>query len=351
MVRSVSRPLAPSTVGAEGAQLNRYLTMPTGNNLADGKLRLPLFDPDAGTTVVEPPGTGPGWWAGAPGALWTGEHVYLVYRLRRPRPERGGEVRLARSDDGITFETIWTARREEFSTTSIERCAIVQIDEALWRLYVSYVDGADGRWRIDLLEAPAPDAFDPSRARTVLTAASTGTEGIKDPWLCRIGDEWQMLVSYAPTPEETADAAQMHGTNDVYNTGLTKSLTGLATSEGGRTWHWQGSVLAPPETGWDTYATRLNSVAVTADGLLGFYDGSASVAENYEERCGLAIADDPRQWRRLSEDGPAVGASRGPGSVRYVETVQTADWTRFYYEYTRPDGSHELRTSLVSLED
>jgi hypothetical protein len=71
------------------------------------------------------------------------------------------------------------------------------------------------------------------------------------------------------------------------------------------------------------------------------------VAENYEERCGLAVSRDLRHWRRLSEDGPLVGSAGGPGTVRYVEAVQTAAWTRYYYEYTREDGAHELRTSLV----
>ena len=29
----------------------------------------PLFDPEHGTTIVEPPGRGNGYWAGAPGAF------------------------------------------------------------------------------------------------------------------------------------------------------------------------------------------------------------------------------------------------------------------------------------------
>ena len=92
--------------------------------------------------VIEPPpASGPGHWAGAPGAFSDGASVYLAYRVRWPRPRRGGELRIARGD-GERFETIWSAEREDFSSPSIERCAILR-DGRTWRLYVSYVDGLD----------------------------------------------------------------------------------------------------------------------------------------------------------------------------------------------------------------
>ena len=330
---------AQSTMGTAPAQLNRDFGA------------LPLFDPARGATVVAPPGSGPGWWAGAPSACWTGEHYYLVYRLRRPQPERGGETRIAVSSDGLQFDTIWTARKDDFDSPSIERSALVALADGAWRLYISYVDGADDRWRIDLLEAASPDAFAPAARVPVLTAADIGAEGVKDPWICRLGGEWQMIVSYAPTPTQPAlDHARLHGTKDVYNTGLTRSLTGLATSVDGLHWDWQGSIFEPQADGWDAYAARLNSVVWRPPVWIGFYDGSASVEENYEERCGAAYSFDLRRWRRVSPAGPLIGAARpGPGSVRYVEAVQGTGWVRYYYEWTRPDGAHELRTSLVDL--
>src|SRR2546422_11404373 len=103
----------------------------------------PPCDPSTGVSVVPPPGAGPGHWAGAPGAFVDGEDVYLVYRLRWPWPRRGAELVLARGD-GERFTPIWRASREDFDTASIERCAIVRSGET-WRLYVSYVDAADGR--------------------------------------------------------------------------------------------------------------------------------------------------------------------------------------------------------------
>jgi hypothetical protein len=307
-----------------------------------------LFDPRQGAVVAAPPGSGPGWWAGAPGACLADGRIYLVYRVRQPQPVRGGDVYIAVGDDGERFETIWHMSKAALGTPSIERNALVRTDDGAWRLYVSYVDPADGRWRIDALEAASPDAFDPASRSPVLTAAGIGAEGVKDPWLCRVSGVWHMLVSFAPTPPMLpVDPQALHATADIYNTGYSRSLTGLATSADGLRWTWQGPVFAPRESGWDAYAARINTAVAAGPVWVGYYDGSASVAENYEERCGLAVSRDLRTWQRLSEDGPVLGSAGGPGTVRYVEALQTRDWTRYYYEYTRLDGAHELRTSLV----
>ena len=126
------------------------------------------FAPVDGVVLEAPPGDGAGYWAGAPGAFSDGDTLYLVYRVRRPRPRRGGELRIARSD-GDRFETIWTAKREDFGSQSIERCAILRSGRT-WRLYVSYVDGIDDRWRIDVIEAGTPDSFETGARRLALDA-------------------------------------------------------------------------------------------------------------------------------------------------------------------------------------
>lgn len=66
----------------------------------------PLFEPLEGAVVRPPGGEGPGWWAGAPGVFHDSarSRFYLTYRLREPRPVRGGITRLAVSDDGIHFD-------------------------------------------------------------------------------------------------------------------------------------------------------------------------------------------------------------------------------------------------------
>ena len=85
---------------------------------------LPTAD---GTVVVPAPGRGPGHWAGAPSAVVVGGTVWLAYRLRRPVDDgRGVGVVVARSDDGVVFETVARVGREMFGAASLERPALEQ---------------------------------------------------------------------------------------------------------------------------------------------------------------------------------------------------------------------------------
>lgn len=315
---------------------------------------MPLFRPEEGTTVIEPLGEGAGWWAGAPSAVYDAETrtYYLYYRLRRPRAlGRGGECRVAASTDGVHFETIWSARKEDLGTESMERAALVKTPEGAWRLYLSYVDPEDSRWRIDLLEADTPAGFDPARRQKILTAADIGGEGVKDPIVFVLGGLYAMVVSYAPgaVGAAPADRERMHATADVYNTGVVKSHTGLATSADGVSFRWEGDILSPPDAGWDGYCTRISTLVYTPPVWSAFYDGSASVEENYEERAGVAVGLDLRHFERLTPAGPALTSPNASGSVRYVDAVRLPGEVLFYYEFARPDGSHELRCSRAPL--
>ncbi len=308
------------------------------------------FDPAEGQTIIAPAGEGPGHWAGAPSVLYDADakRFYLYYRVRKPRPVRGGECYIAESDDGVTFRTIWAARKEEFESTSVERFSLTKATDGRWLLYPSYVDPADGRWCIDVIEADSPSAFDAATRRPLFRAADTGTEGVKDPWVMVVNGLHYMLISYAATVEVPADQRErMHATADVYNTGLTLSATALATGGDGRTFEWQGDVLSPRAGAWDAYAARLGCLLPTAHGWVGYYDGGASVDENYEERTGLVQSWDLRTFHRLSLERPLLVAPHGSGSLRYVDAVVFDDEILYYYEYARPDGSHELRMNRL----
>ena len=165
---------------------------------------------------------------------------------------------------------------------------------------------------------------------------------VKDPWLRRDRGRWLMFVSCGMRPEQ--EDAGLHVTGDVLSTGLTLSVSGLATSVDGRHWTWEGPTLWPSPSGWDKFTARLSTAVRDGDGWIGLYDGSASLAENYEERCGLARSRDLRQWERLSVNSPAIGTASGPGGVRYVEINEAGD---IFYEYTRADGAHELRLARI----
>ena len=90
---------------------------------------LALFDPADGATVFDPPGDGPGFWAGAPSAVYDPEvgKFFLFYRVRKPLDEgRGGECHVASSTDGVHFSNVWTATKEQFDSESIERAALIK---------------------------------------------------------------------------------------------------------------------------------------------------------------------------------------------------------------------------------
>lgn len=174
-----------------------------------------------------------------------------------------------------------------------------------------------------------------------------GDGGVKDPYTIRIGPAVYLFASYAEGRTFTAQQqARAHASQDIYNTGITIHPTGLATSVDGRTFHWHGEIFGVGST-WDRYQARLNCIAPLGAGFLGFYDGSASADENYEERAGIAISFDLENWRRLTPDEPWVTSRHGTGSVRYVDAVSVDDEWWLYYETTRSDGAHELR--LVKL--
>lgn len=309
-----------------------------------------LFNAEQGVVLRQPPGTGAGYWVGAPGIAFdpTDNAFYLCYRIRRPRgimPDRGGEVRIARSSDGLHFDDIWSGTKDQLDSPSIERCALIQLSSHQWAFYVSYVDPKDQRWRIDVVTADRPEEFDLQQAETVLTAAMIQAEGVKDPFVFRLANLYHMVVSFA-LADQHADSKEMHDSADVYNTGLIRSATGLATSEDGLSWRWQGPVFLPEKGNWDGYCSRLSCLWYQAPVWLGLYDGSADVRENYEERCGLVYSTDLRSWHRVTQRAPLWNST---GALRYFDRIEVRDYQYYYYEMARPDGSHDLRAIRIPI--
>src|SRR5207249_7941336 len=135
--------------------------------------------------------------------------------------------------------------REDFASPSIERCAILR-EGGSWRLYVSYVDGIDGRWRVDVIEAGSPSAFDPRTRRPVLGADMANAIAAKDPWLRRVNDRWLMFVSFG---ERSGLAEPLPGSRTAPSTGAVKSETGLAPTVHGLPWTWGGRICAAASSG------------------------------------------------------------------------------------------------------
>jgi hypothetical protein len=286
---------------------------------------VPLFEASGGTTLVAAPGQGPGWWAGAPArADWRGRSL-LAYRLRAPRPRRGYAVRIARLA-GDDVRDVHEISATAIGSPSLERpCLVGRGDRLL--LYLSSVDPRDGRWRIDALSAPDETTLEPASRRPVLTAAGSGTEGVKDPVIVPDGDGLVMYMSVA-----IGATGPDHSSRDVFDTGTVRSGTGRARSHDGVTWRWEGVALDPDGTGWDAYETRLSCFVAPRVAL---YDGIARAEDNYRERTGVAELREDGTWVRPTREAPLAPA-------RYA----AFDGERFFWEHENADGSHELRAAV-----
>jgi len=311
-----------------------------------------LFNPQKGITVLEPTGKGSGHWVGAPSVLYDEDtsKFYLYYRVRKPRPVRGGECYIAQSNDGVKFSPIWQAKKEDLNSSSMEKSCIIKTLEGKYRLYISYVDPVDSRWRIDMMEASCPVDFNITRRKPILTASSSKCEGVKDPYVLTIGRRYYMIVSYASIYGTVNGELRkkMHATADAYNTGLIKSRTGLAVSNDGVNFNWWGDILSPGKD-WDAYTSRISCILYIPPVFTAFYDGSSTVKENYEEKTGLAISFDLMHYDKITEKKPILTSPYASGALRYMDGIIVEDDIYFYYEYAREDGSHELRMNKVRL--
>lgn len=307
-----------------------------------------------GTVIREPVGKEPGYWVGCPGAFYdtTERAWYLTYRIRRPRgvqPDRGGEVRIARSTDLAKWDDVLTIHKDQYQSASIERSCIHRGKDGLWRYFTSYVDPADGRWCTAMMKAAKVEQLDPAKRTVIFTAAPLKLEGVKDPWILERDGVYHLFLSIAiPTPKTTDGS---HATLDIFNTGECKSGTGLATSRDLDHWEWQGVIFAPGDTGWDKYCRRINSVVPLSGKYLAFYDGSASHLENYEEKCALAVSADLRRWESKSPTGPKFTSPHASTSVRYFDAKLANGKWHLFYEFARPDGAHDMRMITCSESD
>ncbi|HTY72549.1 MAG TPA: hypothetical protein VMI11_09015 [Actinomycetes bacterium] len=282
--------------------------------------------------VVSAPGPGPGHWAGAPSAVVDGDLTYLAYRLRRPVEEgRGHGNVLARSTDGVTFETVGVLAKETFGAESLERPALVRAEDGRWRLYVSCATPGTKHWRVDLLEADTIEGLATAVPRTTLTGDAT--YGVKDPVLLRHRGVWHLWASCHPL--EDPDATD-------------RMTTEHATSEDGMGWTWHGTALAGRPGRWDARGVRISSVWFDGTTPMALYDGRASAAENWEERTGLAVGADVGLGRfEAVGEAPVAESSYAGNGLRYVSVVEVGGVHRAYYEVARPDGAHELRMAVL----
>ena len=286
----------------------------------------------ASQVVVPAPGPGPGNWAGAPAALLSDGVIHLAYRVRRPVEQgRGVDVVVARSEDQVSFEPVLAISKDLMGAESLERPALARGPDGRWRLYLSCATPATKHWRVELLEAASLEGLPTARPRLVLPGDAR--TAVKDPVIIRRGSAWEMWACIHPLDDPEA---------------TDRMWTSHAVSPDGLEWRWEGIALRPRASGWDARGTRVTAVWRRGGAWMALYDGRASAAENFEERTGLATGTSPVALTATGE-GPVAASPHGGGGLRYVSLVPLAfGGYRLYYEATREDGAHELRTELVT---
>lgn len=280
------------------------------------------------------PAPGAGNWSGAASATLVDGTFYLTYRVRRPLTEgRGVTTVIARSSDGVRFETVAEVHRDTFGAESFERPVLVAAPGGGWRLYLSCATPGSKHWWIEAVDAPSIEELADGERTVVL--AGDHRVAVKDPVIAIDESGWHAWICEHPLDRP--------GHEDRMTTAYHRSSDGLA-------WERMGTVLAPTPGTWDARGTRVTAILSLAP-LEVLYDGRPRAEDNWHERTGLAVASDPS----LGAASPLVTAAEAgvlaspdsDGALRYAAAVPLPDGgVRFYVERARPDGAHDLVTVL-----
>lgn len=288
--------------------------------------------PADATVAIAPPGRGSGYWAGGPSAVAADGGVYLAYRLRRPVGRgRGYAIVLAFAPDGVRFEPFAQISKDQMGTESLERPELVRLPDGRWRLYLSCATTGTKHWRVEATDAAHPREFDVAQ-REVVLPGDVIKRAIKDPVITHRDGCWNMWATIHPLVDPLV---------------TDQMTTEYATSPDGLDWTWHGTALSGRPGEWDSRGARVTAVRFCDDGVVAFYDGRASAAENFEERTGVAVGADPSLLTAATPPGagPAAFSPHRGGGLRYMDIVSLPDGrSRIYYELTQPDGSHALMT-------
>ena len=272
----------------------------------------PLPGSAPAVVAVPAPGEGPGFWAGAPCAVFDDDgSVLLAYRVRNGH-DGNDETVVARSDDGERFEPVVRLDESRFDAMAVERPALVRFDGG-WRLYVCCATPESKHWWIGALDGSDIDGLAAAEHRVVFPGDDA--YAVKDPIVRRDGDgRWHAWIC--------RHLLDIPGEEDRMN-------SAYATSADGLSWEWQGTAIEGRPGTWDARGARIT--AVLGDGRMA-YDGRATAEENWFEKTGL------------TED-----RSEPVADVRYLEVLALpGGGHRIYYEARLPDESHELRTELLT---
>jgi hypothetical protein len=286
---------------------------------------LPIPRHSGAETIAVPADRGPGQWVGAASVLVRDGVHYLAYRTRRPVDDgRGGDVIVARLGSDGSLTELCRIDKASMDAESLERPALVVDGAGGWRLYLSCATAGTRHWRVEMLEAAAPDAFATAGRRVVMPGDAH--VGVKDPVIICDERGWRAWICCHPLDDPNA---------------TDRMWTEFATSRDGIAWTMRGPALQPTPGRWDQRGTRVTAIIERGDAVVAFYDGRASAAENWEERTGVAIGRPDHL--EAAGDAPVAQAPGPYPALRYAAVVEDGDRTAVYYEAGCEDGSHDLR--------
>jgi hypothetical protein len=292
-----------------------------------------LPDLDGAQVVVAAPDAGAGNWAGAASSAVVDGDVWLTYRLRRPiAVGRGVSTIVARSHDGVRFETVAEVHRDSFGAESFERPVVLRTPEGRWRLYLSCATPSSKHWWVECLESARPEDL-AGGSRTVVWSGS-GDLAVKDPVIhVDAQRRWHAWVCEHPLSEP--------GHED-------RMSTAYHSSDDGLRWRRHGTVLAPRPGQWDARGARVSDV-LTLDPLVVLYDGRPRAEDNWFETTGIArsMSGTSPADPLVADDVEPARSAMSDGAYRYASRVRMPDGaTRLYVEMARADGAHDLVTTL-----
>jgi hypothetical protein len=284
-------------------------------------IAFPLPGTGVASVAVPAPAAGSGNWVGAPSAALDDDGgVVVAYRVRTA-DQRGTTVVVGYADDSGRLTPVAKLGKDRFVAESLERPALVRAANGRWRLYVSCATPGTKHWHIDAVEADDPLGLAHAAALPVFPGDET--TAVKDPVIRRGVSGWQAWICCHPL-DVPGDEDRMY--------------TRWARSGDGLDWQWGPVALAGRAGHWDARGARVT--AVLPDGRAS-YDGRASKHENFAERTGLAVSAGRGTFTAWGVDPIS--------EARYLDVIPLPNGRhRIYYEAPLADGSHELRTELLS---
>ena len=298
-------------------------------------------------TILKPDQEEPEWWAGAPSVVRDPTGVFwMACRMRTaesPRGLRGYEIRILRSEDGITFEKVHTIHRDQVPIPGFERPALL-IDPVTQKFKL-YGCGPwhEGPWCIlKWQDADSPAQIDPASARPVIQPISKTYERdvipieYKDPVIIRAEGVYHCYV-----------IGYLRRNERIYH---------FSSKEGER-WEPVGS---PYESvmelsGWHDFFVRPASVLPLGFGYLFVYEGSNVKWYDpvYNIATGLGFTFDLHRIQDLTPSAPfAVSSTPNPffSTFRYSHWMKVGEEVWVYAEVACPNQTNEVRLFRLQIE-